>query len=201
MNDPIPHPPPLNRARRGSIGALSALTAVAVCGLVPRAAHAQSALINTTLTGTTYSVSITNHTAVELGEVDFTFPTDPVLTALSAPTGFIINYDQPSGSLVFAEDTGSFSPGSTIGTFFFSSSKTITPSVIEGLNDNGDSLAANGGIAFPSASGQSRTTFIGGAAPEPGSLGLLALGAGPGLALLGRVQLRRRRAAVNLTKG
>ena len=196
------HSPPPNRVRCGRAGHITALAAVALCAasLAPKSANAQLVQLTTLLTGTTYSVSIQNNSPVELGEVDLTFSPLVTLTGLSAPTGFQINYDQGSGSLAFVEDTAAFAPGSTVTPFNFTASNVFTPSIIEGLDVNGGSFTPVNGIKFPTVSGQSAVTSLI-ASPEPGSLGLLALGIGPGLALLSRRVASRRRTSLVISKG
>jgi hypothetical protein len=203
------HPPLGKQPIRGSVKWYAALATIAVCGaaaVVPKAAQAaSSAAITISLTGSTYSVSIFNGTSVELGEVDFTFAGSPSLTNLTAPAGFITNYDQGSANIVFAENTGSFSPGATVSPFTFTASTAPTLKTIEGLDDLGESLTANAPFSLPTVSGTSKTDTIsvGGAiAPEPGSLSLFALGATTSLGLIARRRIGgNQRTTLNILKG
>jgi hypothetical protein len=168
-----------------------------------------SAQAQVTVTGTrtgafVYSFSVFNGTSVPLAALSLDVPANSALTNFTAPTGFFIAYDpNPAldgsvpGRVDFLEDadpltTASFDIFTTIAGFSFQSTSSFAPSTYVALDLSGREYNPNrAGVLFPGT-----TTLV--AAPEPGTLSLLAVVGLPALALL---QRRNRRAALLSPKG
>lgn len=150
----------------------------------------------------TYSFDIFNGTAQTLAFVSLDIPANTLLTNFVSPTGFFTDYaanpaqdGSVPGNIVFAEDFDdttlqTFAPFTTVGTFRFDSPTLFTPSSFTALDVNGVIYQSNV-INFPGTT--VLTNGAAAAAPEPGTLGLLALSGVPAATLF----VRRRRSVRN----
>jgi hypothetical protein len=175
------------------VSPLRHLTWVILVGaaLVPsQAAHAQVSVVGNRTGSFTYTFSVINSTSVALAALSLDIPVNSTLTNLTAPTGFFIAYDpNPAldgslpGRVDFLEDADpltlqSFDAFTTIAGFSFESASSFAPSTYVGLNINGTEYQPGpGGVVFPGS-----TVLV--AAPEPGTLSLLALAGLPLFGLL-----------------
>ncbi len=156
-------------------GALSAL-------LLTGTAHAQVLVTPTVTTAGSlfnYSYSITNLTMADVFVINLNgLPqVDGAITNLTAPTGFqFAPYDPGAGIASFLADTASFTPGSTIDGFSFSS--MFAPSTV-----TFDTVGADG---------PTTGTTLAPTAPVPEASTLVSLGAGL-LLLTAFTAVRRRR--------
>jgi hypothetical protein len=114
-------------------------------------------------------VNVTNNTAITLDLVDLDL--SAVQPApLTAPNGFTTVYDNGLNLLTFAEDANpltpqSFAPGSTVGLFTFRRTGTpVTSAPFTALDRQNNFLPGT-------------ANFVQTAAPEPGTLVLLLVGA------------------------
>lgn len=153
----------------------------------------------------TYSFSVFNNTPVDLATFSLNVPVNSDLVNLSAPVGFLAFYEPNPGldgtipgRVDFLADTQTIPSLGTVGGFSFQSPSLFTPSGFEALDLNGVQFTPPGATNFPGT-----TALI--AAPEPSTLGFLALGGALpfGMAALRRsnvrsavvIRLRRRRRA------
>lgn len=183
-------------ARRGGAGLLFAAAACAATVGTPRASHAQQ--VTATYTQGSgffnYNFTVFNNTLFEIFDVSIALPTVPVSTALTtaqgAPAGFQTTVDngqsngttRTNGFIDFsplAGSTSSFFAGSTVRGFLVRS-----PLQLNGLTFTTLDASPRGG-----STGTVVTTVA--AAPEPGTLGLLAFSGTPAAAAL--LAFRRRR--------
>lgn len=116
-----------------------------------------------------YEVDVTNGTSLILDLIDLDL-SDVQSAPLTAPTGFTTVYDSGLNLLTFAEDADpvtpqSFAPGTTVGLFRFQRAGTpVTTASFTALDRENNFTPGT-------------ATFTQSVAPEPGTLGLLAIGA------------------------
>jgi len=145
------------------IGILTAFTTIT--GPLP-AARAQlllSGFYNTVGSEYLYNFQVENQTGMDVLVIDALIPATPGMTYTSnavAPSGYQINIDEGTGSLVLAADSSVFADNSTVGGFSFFSTQLIPSSTFTALDSNGSTLSGS---------------FISVAVPEVGSLSLLSI--------------------------
>lgn len=186
----MPDTPPFTvyRSPRRAVRLLCALSVAAAAALFPSSAHAQLPLVSAMYTQSggifTYNFSVTNLTLFTLVDVNVTVPTGVgSVSNLSAPTGFQITFDPGLGLVDFLADADPATPqdfvsGSTVSGFLFDSSVLLVAPPFNALDDQGNSY--NGTVIITPAVA---------AAPEPGTLSLLALS---GVAIAALAARRRR---------
>lgn len=163
---------------------------MALSAIMPRAAHAQADVFGTFFnTGGvfSYNLSVQNLGQPTLALVSFVAaPGAGSVTNLSAPAGFQISFDSGNGFVDFSPTSpltnGDFTFNRTVPNFRFTSTVALAGRPFTALDENG-----------VETTGTLRIT----AAPEPGTLGFLAVAGLPLAALVSR----RRRAATASLKG
>jgi hypothetical protein len=166
------------------VGTLFAALVVATAAGVAPAIGAPIVAPTVTVVGPLfhYDYTITNDPPgedIELVDISV-LPADATLTNLFAPTGFQAVYDSFLGLVTFLPSLGSpdlFAVGTTLSGFGFESENPPSPSTFQ-------ALTSSGGLLVGATEAPGTASVI----PEPGTLGLLALGLGA---------LVRRRAAGN----
>ncbi len=173
------------RPRCRTQGGLAALLVPAAAVLLAQSAHAQRVTATYTMSGGlfNYNFTVQNPTAFTLADVNVSFPTFATGTNLAAPAGFQTTFD-PSGNgsnmgiadFTTTDGTKDFFANTTTSGFLLTSNRQLAGSPFMTIDVNGNSV---NGVLTTSAS----------SSPEPGALGLLALGMTPVATL---VSLRRR---------
>ena len=183
--------------RRCVQGGAACFALAAACVLAPvQKAHAQLPVVTAQFTQGggffNYNFSVFNNTPATLADVNVAFPTNAVATNLSAPAGFQIVFDanglgQNQGVVDFftTDGTQDFFAGTTVSGFLLRTTANLNGAAFNALDVNGNEY--NGTVVAVAA-----------AAPEPGTLSILAFGGTPAAAALLRLRRRRKSASASL---
>lgn len=139
---------------RSLIGVITGL-----CILIMSAAVHADVIVDVTVSpivgGFHFDYSITNSEPVDVVIVSIAGPaSDPLIGAtLTAPVGFLANYDFGLGFIDFLEGTDLFAAGTTTGGFGFDSASSPQPTTFVALSDVGQKIAGRtqvpGGVSIP----------------------------------------------------